>query len=35
VAARRARQWSADDHGVADFWRAVGKAVARRLAQTR
>jgi hypothetical protein len=36
VAARRTRLWSdPDDHEVADFWRAVGEAVALRLAQTR
>jgi hypothetical protein len=34
VAARRARLWSDADE-VADFWRAVGEAVARRLSRTR
>jgi hypothetical protein len=34
VAARRARLWSDADE-VVDFWRAVGEAVAVRLAQTR
>ena len=34
VAARRARLWSDADE-AADFWRAVGEVVARRLAQTR
>ena len=34
VAARRARLWSGADE-VVDFWRAVGEAVALRLARTR